>query len=176
VTWFPPASADNWPERRLWETTAFVREAAIADHRVLVFDLGRVPEADRMGGWTFGPLRRAATGLAVDSDGVRLRLDWQAVEPPEAALTWFVHLLDAGGQIVAQQDRAPLGGYRPTAPWTPGPSVTDRLAFPLATGTDTTGWAMRIGVVDPTAGVPFPVLDPAGTPLAELFVVIPLEG
>jgi hypothetical protein len=70
-----------------------------------------------------------------------VRLAWigKAAEPPEAALTWFVHLLDAGGQIVAQQDRAPLGGYQPTDTWTPGAIVTDRLRFPLAASTDTTG-------------------------------------
>jgi hypothetical protein len=159
----------------MWESAAFVREAAAAEHRVLVFDRTPGPEVDQPGGWTFGPLRLAAYGLAVDPDAVRLRLDWQAAEPPEAALTWFVHLLDAGGQIVAQQDRAPLGGYQPTDTWTPGAIVTDRLSFPLAASPDTTGWAVRIGVVDP-AGAPFPVVDAAGQPLAEPFVVIPLEG
>jgi len=86
-----------------------------------------------------------------------------------------VHLLDASGQIVAQQDRAPLGGSQPTDTWLPGAIMTDRLSFPLAAGTDTTGWALRIGVVAPAAGAPFPVLDAAGAPLAEPFVVISLE-
>ena len=90
-------------------------------------------------------------------------------------LTWFVHLLDAGGNVVAQQDRAPVGGLTPTTDWPlDGSPVADRLYFPLPDGTDTTGWAVRIGVVDPATGAPFPAEDSAGNPLPDPFVVIPL--
>lgn len=177
ATWFPPASAENWQERELWADAAFVAETFEGDHRALHFDLKPAPDPVTPGGWTFGPLALDGYGLAAEGDGVRLSLAWTAVEAHAAPLTWFVHLLDGGGQIVAQQDRAPLGGYAPTDSWAPGdPPTVDRLFFPLPPGTDTSGWQVRIGVVDPVAGAPYPVLTPAGEPLPDPFVLLPMPG
>ena len=90
----------------------------------------------------------------------------------EADYSWFVHLLDASGQIVAQQDRQPLGGYAPTSTWTPGTTGTDRLYFPIMTEVV----QVRIGWVDPTNGERLPVFDANGERLTEDFVLLDVEG
>ncbi|MCB0132204.1 MAG: hypothetical protein KDD78_15195, partial [Caldilineaceae bacterium] len=49
-----------------------------------------------------------------------LRLGWTATSSPHADYTAFVHLLgpDAQGEaLIAQQDRAPEGGFYPTSRW-----------------------------------------------------------
>jgi hypothetical protein len=61
-----------------------------------------------------------------------LRLVWSATQPLPADYTMFVHLLDAEGNIVAQSDRAPEGGFYPTSHWDAGELAPDsyRLRLP----------------------------------------------
>ena len=127
------------------------------------------------GSHTFGDAKLDHYGINVGSDGVRLTLQWSADTQPTTDATWFVHLLDANGQIVAQQDRAPQGGYAPLTRWTPGTPVTDRLFFPLASGTNTDGWTLRIGWVHPGSNDRVPVIDVQGQPVADGFILLPLR-
>jgi hypothetical protein len=59
-------------------------------------------------------------------------LYWQALAPMEVGYTAFVHVLDAGGRILAQVDAVPLNGLRPTTGWLPGEVLTDSYALSLA--------------------------------------------
>jgi hypothetical protein len=120
------------------------------------------------GGWRFGTIRLDAYGYAVGDDGVRLALQWSAADQQDANSSWFVHLLDDGGNIVAQQDRQPQGGYLPTSLWMPDEPVMDYLMFPVE------GSQIRIGFLD-AAGEPLPVLAPDGERLADDFVVLPIR-
>jgi hypothetical protein len=43
-----------------------------------------------------------------------------------ADYTVFVHVLDPNGQLVAQSDLQPGGGYAPTSSWPIGRPITDR--------------------------------------------------
>jgi hypothetical protein len=153
VTWFGAGDPLNWQERDLWERAAFTREIALEGHRALLFSLAADPPLTSVGE-TFGALRLDAAGTAMERDGVRVALAWSAATPPDKDYTWFVHLLDAAGNIVAQQDRPPQGGYRPTSGWSTGETVTDRLFFPIVPGTDKSGWALRVGWVNPQTGEP----------------------
>lgn len=171
VTWFPPADAANWQERDLWARATFGLERAAAGHRLLLFDLSPAPEPDRAAGHRFGPITLARYGVAQAADGLRVTVEWQAQSPPAGDYAWFVHVLDEAGQILAQQDRQPLGGYAPTSGWKPGQTVTDRLVFP---GAFPPSVRLRIGWVNPAAGQRLPAFSPGGAPLAEDFVVLPL--
>lgn len=173
LTWFAPADARNWQERELWETAAFVTERPLLDHRALLFDLAPDPP-ERAGGWRFGAISLDAYGAAVRPDGVQLILRWSAAAPLDSA-TWFVHLVDATGAIVAQQDRAPLGGYAPTETWTMGESVTDRLFLQSDSAPDTGTWRLRVGWIDVATSALLPVSDPIGAPQADSFALLPLE-
>ena len=81
---------------------------------------------------------RAGTGLPV-------ALHWQAA----AALpryTVFIHLLDAGGVLRAQQDGEPQGGRLPTLAWLPGERVDDRHSVLLPAGLAAGRYTVVIGV------------------------------
>ncbi len=174
VTWFGAADPLNWPERDLWESAYFVEEQTAAGHRALRFDLAPPQPADTPGGWQFGPITLDAYALAAAPDGVRLVLQWSAPEAITEHYQWFVHLLDASGAIIAQQDRSPQGGYAPTSTWTTGSTVTDRLFFPLAASTDVSGWQVRLGWIAPATSERLPVGDAAGESVPEDFIHLPL--
>ena len=55
-----------------------------------------------------------------------LELQWSAASQLPTDYTVFVHVLDQNGQIVAQSDLPPGGGYAPTSRWPIGQSITDR--------------------------------------------------
>lgn len=176
ITWFPPASAENWQERDLWSRAAFITERPLAEHRALLFDVSPTVAPGLPGGWRFGPLTLDSYGVQRTADGIQVTLQWSAQGTPEHDYTWFVHLLDASQTIVAQQDRAPQGGYAPTSTWEPGTSLTDYLFFPLPDETSTDGWALRIGFVNPATGARLPAQDQHGAPLPDGFIIIALAA
>jgi hypothetical protein len=56
-------------------------------------------------------------------------------EKPERDLSVFVHLLDSGGSVVAQDDRsAPVFGWRPLTTWVPEEVVRDVYVLPRLPG------------------------------------------
>ncbi len=89
---------------------------------------------------------------AAPGERLGVTLTWQATDKPGATpLTVFVHLLDAGGRVIAQHDSPPVNGARPTTGWTPGEFVTD--AHEMAVGAGYTGEAsIEVGLYNPTTG------------------------
>lgn len=174
VTWFGAGDPQNWQERTLWEDTYFVTERYAAGHRALLFAFSpAVPTMHPVGG-TFGPdqaLVLAHYGAWSTPDGVYVVLEWTARQTILADYSWFVHLLDPAGEIKTQQDRPPVGGYAPMFGWQVGQTITDRLFFPLAPGTDTSGWRLRVGFPDSTGGL-LPAWDAQGQPIAEGFMLL----
>jgi hypothetical protein len=170
VNWFPPSSPENWQERALFERAAFVTERQLLHHRALLFHIGSDP-AEVDGGWRFGAVALDAYGVDIHPQGVRVLLRWSAASPTKR-LSWFVHLVDGSGRIVAQQDRQPLGGYAPTETWLAERSIVDRLFFLAEPDVNT--WRLRVGWVDPDTAALLPVTDRSGQPLPEPFVMLPL--
>ncbi len=68
---------------------------------------------------------------AKPGETVRVTLYWEAVNQPTGDFTVFAHLLDASGQLVAQQDSAPLKGSYPTYAWTPGDFIEDEYKLTI---------------------------------------------
>ncbi len=174
ITWFPPASAENWQEQALWEKASFVRETIFRENRALLFDLNPTTPPDQPGGWQFGPILLSDYGIQREASGLRVTLNWQARTPPEQNLAWFVHLVDANGQIIQQQDRAPQGGYAPTSTWEPDQPVSDYLFFPLNAEVLASELFLRIGWVDPISSERLPLLDPAGDSIPDGFILLPV--
>ena len=90
------------------------------------------------------------TAIALDDAKVgkelHLVLYWQSAAEILESYTVFVHLLNADGQLVAQQDNIPVAGLAPTDHWTPGHLVRDpyRLSLPA---TLTAGvYQLRVGL------------------------------
>jgi len=63
----------------------------------------------------------------------------------------FVHLLDAGGAVVAQHDGDPVGGYTPTTRWQPAELIADthRLSLPEGLAGE---FELRAGMYEVRAG------------------------
>jgi len=66
-------------------------------------------------------------GADVDgaSNRVSLNLYWEALKQPHHAYTVFVHVLDAQGNLIAQQDNMPVHDQLPTSCWQPDEQVAD---------------------------------------------------
>lgn len=174
LTWFNPANPENWQERALWERAFFVSERTVGQHRALLFDLSSTGLAEQPGGWTYANgVQVAAYAVRQTADGVYLSIEWQTAAAIGRADSWFIHLLDSSGAIVAQQDRQPQGGYLPITAWPPGQRVTDRLFFPIPG--ERKGWNLRIGWVDSTTGQPLTVTTTAGVPVPDPFVIVSLR-
>jgi hypothetical protein len=95
-------------------------------------------------------------------------LVWQAASSPKTRATVFVHLVDAAGQIVAQSDAQPSGGY-PTDAWAAGEVVVDQHI--LAAAPDATGvYRLYAGMYDPLTGQRLPAWDAAGRPIPDAAV------
>lgn len=60
-----------------------------------------------------------------------LTLFWQALTPPSADYTVFVHLRNETGATVAQQDSRPLDGLYPTHHWQAGETIIDPITLAL---------------------------------------------
>ncbi|KXK14979.1 MAG: hypothetical protein UZ15_CFX003002937 [Chloroflexi bacterium OLB15] len=174
ITWFAPANPENWQERELWEQQAFVLERPVPDHRALLFDTRSIDAEPQAGGWQFGDIALESMRIQPHSDGVSVELNWQLVGSAADPASWFVHLLDASGNIIAQQDRQPLGGYAPVQTWEQGQQVTDRL-FLAANGENYAGWSLRIGWVN-AQGERLPTLEPDGAEVPDGFILVPLEN
>lgn len=171
VTWFGAGDPLDWMGRDLWASAAFVTERTTVGHRALLFYLDAPALDPQAGGWRFGEALRLDRYAVERLDGgVYIQLEWSAAANIVSAdYTWFVHLLDADGNIIAQQDRPPVGGYAPTAGWQPDDRVTDRLFFPVEAARVE---RLRVGWVG-SDGVPLPVTDSDGAALPDPFVLLP---
>lgn len=67
-------------------------------------------------------------------DTLELDLLWRAQRAPEHDYSVFVHVLDAGGRLIAQSDGFPWKGANPTTAWEPGQPVPDSYRLPLPVG------------------------------------------
>jgi hypothetical protein len=59
-------------------------------------------------------------------DNIHLTLFWQCLEEMEQSYTVFIHLMDAGDNIVTQKDNPPVDGFYPTTKWEVGEIVRDQ--------------------------------------------------
>ena len=58
-------------------------------------------------------------------------LIWQSLGPLAEDYTVFLQLLGPSGQVITQQDKAPLDGAAPTTTWTPGETISDSFTLAL---------------------------------------------
>jgi 6-pyruvoyl-tetrahydropterin synthase related domain len=127
-----------------------------------------LPGRDRT--YQLGPAVRLAGSSAVITGTpplLDLTLYWQATGPVPADYTAFVHVLDAGGNRIAQGDGPPLGGWYPSSAWEPGQIVADRRHIALPAGVDPAGIGVAVGLYTPGDGVRAPVTDAQGARQAD---------
>ncbi|MEM7116083.1 MAG: glycosyltransferase family 39 protein [Chloroflexota bacterium] len=93
--------------------------------------------------------------------GLRIQLVWQATEPTQTNYTTFVHVRDAAGNLLAQQDRSPVV---PTSEWVAGQVVVDEFVFGGEVGA---GTAVAVGLYDSSTGQRLPVFSAIGQALPD---------
>ena len=100
------------------------------------------------------------------SQGLNLTLYWKRLAPITEDYTVFVHVVDARGKIVAQQDQQPDNGADPTSLWDDGEVVVDHYAFNLPS--DPHGaYHIDLGLYRAPAGARLPVADSNGNALGD---------
>ncbi len=79
-----------------------------------------------------------------------LLLEWQAVQPPEADYTVFVHLLAPDGTLVTQSDAAPTRlTPAPTSQWPPEQPILDNHHLVLPKKLPAGTYTLHVGLYDP---------------------------
>ncbi|MBC7227383.1 MAG: glycosyltransferase family 39 protein [Thermoflexales bacterium] len=141
--------------------------------RVALYGLGPLPEEPRAATRArFGPeilLHGYVVGEGpfAPGDVVPVTLFWEADAPP-GRYKVFLHLLDDGGNLVAQNDAEPRGDLSPTFIWSVGETVTDRHGVYLPPDLPPGRYRLRAGMYRLDTGERLPLsLDgaPAGDAL-----------
>jgi MFS family permease len=83
---------------------------------------------------------------------LRLVLYWRTLSTLTNDYTVFVHLVDAQGNIVTQQDQQPLAGVRPTSRWVPGEVLTDIFELTIPGGVAAGEYWLKVGWYDALSG------------------------
>jgi hypothetical protein len=107
---------------------------------------------------------------------LKLMFYWQALSEMEQPYQVFLHVVNEGGQIVAQQDRTPgERGKQPTTGWLPGEVVEQPIELPLPAGITPGRYTLRLGMYLPPTGPRLPLLNNEGQSISEWVEVMPIE-
>lgn len=87
---------------------------------------GRFGEVVTLVGMDAPPTIEARAG-----ESIELPLAWQVLQPPDAPLVRFAHLLDGEGRLVAQEDTIPCAGECPASSWLPQEFLVERARLTL---------------------------------------------
>ena len=130
--------------------------------------------AGRAVGSEFGAVIRLAsqaTTLITATATLSVTLDWEAIGTPATDYTAFVHVLDANGQRVAGDDRAPAGERFPTRYWRAGDRIQSQFAVVLGETAPPTArpYSVWVGLYESVSAgsVRLPVTAAAGLPAGD---------
>jgi hypothetical protein len=140
-----------------------LRPADLPNHDQ-VFNLG---SEVRLVGYDVEPLRKGP--------GLALTFYWQALAPVPADYTVFVHVQDAAGRPLGQQDSPPLHGWYPSTRWTTGQIIPDRYEVALPASALTQGLRVAAGLYTPADGRRAPVGNAQGAPQPNNEIVLPIK-
>jgi hypothetical protein len=90
-------------------------------------------------------------------------LVWRAEAIPESDYTAFVHLVDEGGNLVAQDDHPPLEGEYRTSFWGRGDIIRDTYHLTVDASHPPCTCTFLIGLYSPQGKVRVPAYDGLGT-------------
>lgn len=79
-------------------------------------------------------------------------LYWHALKPADRSYTVFVHVLDATGKVVGQQDSIPAGGEASTDTWQADEYLADSYSFQIAAQAGVGPASLEIGMYDANTG------------------------
>ncbi len=94
-----------------------------------------------------------------------LQLYWQSLQTMNENYKIFVHLLDAGGAVVAQHDTMPRNWSYPTSMWSRQEIFVDWVVVDIA-GVEPGAYRLAVGVYEPETGR-LVASDPGGQPIQD---------
>ena len=98
------------------------------------------------------------SGLSVQpGQTLAYQLHWQALTPIGQDYVVFTHLLDAHGNIQAQQDNPPQQGRYPTSWWDAGEVIIDPYTLSLPPNLAPGPYTLRVGLYEPETGRRLPL-------------------
>ena len=83
---------------------------------------------------------------------VTVRLHWQTSSALPGNYTTFVHLVGPTGELAAQHDKQPLGGFFPSSAWQPGFAFVDDFVLTLPTTFAPGDYTLYVGFYHPDTG------------------------
>jgi 4-amino-4-deoxy-L-arabinose transferase-like glycosyltransferase len=81
-----------------------------------------------------------------------LTLYWEETAKVERDYTVFVHVLNEKGELIVQQDQAPLNGNYPTSVWSTGEGIVDERALVLPADLLPGEYRLAVGLYAPETG------------------------
>jgi hypothetical protein len=105
---------------------------------------------------------------------LRVGLVWRALDRPIEDYTFFVHMVNAQGEIVAQYDRPPGEGANPTHLWAPGETTRADFLLTLPEGGAPPSAQLRVGLYEPISGRRLPVAASERGSVGD-FVLLPAD-
>ncbi len=114
---------------------------------------------------TLGDVARLLTaeadrGTLRPGETLHMTFRWQALRPVQNRYSVFVHLVNASGQIVTQDDSEPARGSRPTPTWAAGEVIPDPHALTLPADAAPGEYRVLAGLYLPEANERVPVVQP----------------
>ncbi len=113
---------------------------------------------------TLGDVARLLTaeadrGSLRPGETLHITFRWQALRPVQNRYSVFVHLVNASGQIVTQDDSEPARGSRPTTTWTAGEVISDAHVLTVPADAAPGEYRVLVGLYLPEANVRVPVVQ-----------------
>jgi hypothetical protein len=137
-------------------------EAFAIDHRLDV----QLGDHIRLLGYT------ASSDGVLAGDALTVALFWQSDGRVTEDYHVFVHLQDADGQMVAQDDGVPVQGTRPAWDWRDREVLGDEHALVIDTSLPGGVYTLSVGMYDRSTGVRLPATGPTGVRLPEDRIVL----
>jgi hypothetical protein len=97
------------------------------------------------------------TTSAQAGETLAVALTWETDKADLSDYTVFFHLISPDGELAAQRDAEPVGGFRPTSTWSAGELINDRHGLLLPSDIEPGEYALWAGLYDTATGERLPV-------------------
>jgi hypothetical protein len=150
------ADPEGRDERWLAEHAFKAREEWVGDIRLATYAIHRASVPLPVGAVWRGGITLASASVDLSDVGagdiIPMALSWTAPDALSANLTVFIHLGPADGAPAAQNESAPVAGFRPTASWRPGETITDQRGVSITPSTPPGRYTLFAGLYDSATG------------------------
>lgn len=124
---------------------------------------------------TFGAVARLDAAWVRAGHNLHVVLIWTSLsDRPALDAKVFVHLTDASGAVLSQDDSVPVNWTRPLSTWARGETILDVHVLDLAGRPLQESDVLHVGLYDATTLDRLPALDPKGAALADQIATVDL--